>query len=257
MLTEEIRPKCLSEIVGQDGVVQFARGWLAAYAAGCVGSGDAWFVTGVSGSGKTSLGHAMAGELGLSEWAVEFVPSRDCTVDAVRAIMESLNYSALTGERWKIVIVDDAQSMSAAAKDAWLSALERIPKNRLVIFTTTEPESFDLIWRSRCKLVELRTLPAEAIEHVLYRALRGAGGVSDAERHNLALNAKNNARAALQALEVRLLSGVTVTIPAVECKVVLAPNNSKLESLRWNLANKFRAGSPKYAECAAQIAQLS
>jgi hypothetical protein len=108
-------------------------------------------------------------------------------------------------EPWKVLLIDESDTMSQAAKDAWLSLLERIPKFRLIVFTTNHVEAFDLVWQSRVKMLELKPHSIHALTEVMRRAIPEGRTVPDIVLADIAAEVKGNARAALQRLESHLL----------------------------------------------------
>ncbi|MCD6364476.1 MAG: AAA family ATPase [Planctomycetes bacterium] len=133
-LTEKYRPQRLSQIVGQDKAVATIRrligrkGW----------DRDALWIEGPTGTGKTAMARAVANELGCDQWTVEEIDGQKCSVDCVRNIGNSIGLGGWGGGLWRVWIVNEAQAMTARAVQAWLTLLEKVPANRLIIFTTTE-----------------------------------------------------------------------------------------------------------------------
>ncbi len=201
MLTEIKRPKKLSDVLGQVKAVKFARSWIDKYKD--VGTADAFLVHGPSGAGKTSLAHAICGELGC-DWGFQMIQSKDCTIDRVRELREDLHNSMLNGERWRVILVDECHVMTNDAKNAFLSLLENLPAFRLMIFTTTEPLTFDLVWRSRCKMISVESLD----EDTIVGALTGAADrqVPPSVLGGIAATCAGNLRQAYHELEKHLLT---------------------------------------------------
>lgn len=203
MLTEERRPKCLKDIIGQEDVVKFLTSWVNEYRD--KGTADAFlFHSSCGGTGKTSLANALAGELGV-DFCFEKIDSSRCDVETVRGMRDDLMLAPFEGT-WKIVLIDEADSMTLAAKDAWLSLLERIPKFRLIIFTTNNLPAFDLVWQSRVKLFELKPHSEHTLMRLMHESAPKDRTVPDVVLQEIAGKAKGNARAALQELEKHLLS---------------------------------------------------
>ncbi len=80
--------------------------------------------------------------------------------------------------RWQVVVIEDADRLTEQASNALLKAVEEPPERTvfLLCVPSLHPDDVSLTIRSRCRLVSLRTPPAEAIAAVL----RGRDGVDDA-----------------------------------------------------------------------------
>lgn len=152
-LYEKYRPLTVDAFIGQEKVkrqlsaIMGRDGW----------DRDALWIQGASGTGKTSLAEILARQVGAAELDTIELDGDKCSVDAVRDLERTLNLTSLWG-KWKVVIVNEAHAMTARAVQAWLTLLERLPKHRLVIFTTTESLEADLFgnfsgpFGRRCKV---------------------------------------------------------------------------------------------------------
>jgi DNA polymerase-3 subunit delta' len=149
-----------------------------------------WLFTGPPGSGRSVAARAFAAalqcerldELGCGECA-------QCrTVDArshpdVRSIVpeglsigvgEMRTVVALSGRRpslgrWQVVLIEDADRLTEQASNALLKAVEEPPPRTVFLLCapSLHPDDVSVTIRSRCRLVPLRTPPAEAVAAVL------------------------------------------------------------------------------------------
>jgi DNA polymerase-3 subunit delta' len=78
---------------------------------------------------------------------------------------------------WQVVVIEDADRLTEQASNALLKALEEPPARTvfLLCVPSLHPDDVSLTVRSRCRLVSLRTPPAEAVAAVL-----GSDGVDAA-----------------------------------------------------------------------------
>jgi len=151
-LYEKYRPKNLSEFIGQDKIKKQVKNitsrpdW----------DRDAFWIQGPSGTGKTSLAWIIAQQV-ANDFDITELDGDKCNIEAVRDLERNFGIASMFGG-WKAVIINEAHAMSTKAVQAWLTLLERLPKKRLVIFTTTEPLQEDLFgsfsgpFGSRCKV---------------------------------------------------------------------------------------------------------
>lgn len=199
LLVEKYRPQTISEFVGMDD----PRADAAALVRNPYAS--AWYFVGSSGTGKTSLALAIAAELKAE---VHHVPSQSCTVDVVKALRSRLQLTSMFS-KWKVVIVDEAEEMSAAAENAWLSLTDSTnrPPDTIIIFTAngtdklSNPERF----LSRCDVVKFSThglaKDATALLETIWEQ-ETAGLTVDAPNFaRIVKESNNNIRESLQVLQ--------------------------------------------------------
>lgn len=135
ILVEKYRPTTLANFIGISDAKEFATDFVASPVS-C-----ALTFVGASGLGKTSLAYAIANELNAE---IHHIPSQSCTVDTVRQLRDTLAYMPMFGASWHVVIVDEADEMSKAAENAWLSMTDSTnrPANTVIIFTCNTTENF-------------------------------------------------------------------------------------------------------------------
>ena len=151
-LYEKYRPNTLADFVGQPKVIKSLQtitqrhGW----------DRDAIWIQGPSGTGKTSLAWIIANQV-AHDFDITELDGDKCSVQAVRDIEQNIGIRSMFNS-WRVWIVNEAHAMSARAVQAWLTLLERLPAQRLIIFTTTESLSNDLFgnyaepFARRCKV---------------------------------------------------------------------------------------------------------
>ena len=92
-------------------------------------------------------------------------------VEEIRAIDEMLSLKAFEG-RYKVVIVDDADTMNQYAANAFLKTLEEPPEESLIILVSSNPGRLPDTIRSRCSRINFTPLSSAACEKVLLNVLR-------------------------------------------------------------------------------------
>jgi replication-associated recombination protein RarA len=150
LLVEKYRPTTIDGFISIDDARESARDLVnKPYS-------SAWCFVGASGTGKTTLAQAIAAELGAQ---VHHIASQNCSVETVKNLRHSLAFAPMFGARWHVVIVDEADEMSSAAENAWLSLTDSTnrPVDTIIIFTCNSTEKLQKRFLSRCEIVEFST----------------------------------------------------------------------------------------------------
>jgi DNA polymerase-3 subunit delta' len=187
-------------LVGQDGAVTVLRSAAAAAAdlaadrpAPPGSMTHAWLFTGPPGSGRSVAARAFAaalqcetpGALGCGECsACRTVAARthpdvhsvvpeglSIGVNEMRAVVARSARRPSLG-RWQVVVIEDADRLTEQASNALLKAVEEPPERTVFLLCapSLHPDDVSVTIRSRCRLVALRTPPAEAVAGVLTAA---------------------------------------------------------------------------------------
>src|SRR5215831_12912415 len=131
MLTEQYRPKQWSEVVGQDKLVSriqaLAKRGLA---------GRAYWLSGQSGTGKTTIARLLAAEV-ADDFMVQEVDASTLTVSALTELERESNLSGWGGKPGRAYIVNEAHGLRKDVIRQLLVTLERIPSHAIWVFTTT------------------------------------------------------------------------------------------------------------------------
>lgn len=106
----------------------------------------------------------------------------DLPVDEVRKIAPFLHLTAAEGG-WRVVVVDEAETMSRSAANAILKVLEEPPPRALLLLVANNPGALLPTIRSRCRRLQLAPLPEDAIDAYL---ARHAPDLAPAERTGIA-----------------------------------------------------------------------
>jgi putative ATPase len=201
-LAERMRPRALTDMVGQEHLLGEGKLLARAVAADRVPSMILW---GPPGSGKTTLARVIAHHTNA-----RFVPFNAVLggVPELREILgEARKARAYEGKR-TILFVDEIHRFNKAQQDAFLPHVE--DGTITLIGATTENPSFavNAPLLSRCKVFRMDLLGPAEIGRLLRRALaapEGLGGAFTAEDEALeaiAALAQGDARRALTTLEI-------------------------------------------------------
>ena len=204
-LYEQYRPKCWSDVLGQAKVIgridTLRHRGLA---------GRAYWLSGQSGTGKTTIARLLADEL-ADEMMVDEVDAETLTPTRLQEWERS---GALRGwgKGGRVYIVNEAHGMGKAVLRQLLVTLERIPSHVVWIFTTTREGEKNLFGdhedahplMSRCCELPLTTQGlakpfAERARDIAQA--EGLNGQPLSAYVRLLQSCKNNMRQALQRIE--------------------------------------------------------
>lgn len=206
-LHEQYRPRQWQEVVGQPK----ALGKIAALRKRGL-TGRAYWLSGQSGTGKTTIARLIAAEI-ADEWAIEEVDAESLTPGRVAELERSCASRSL-GKGGRCFIVNEAHGLKRSTVRQLLVTLEgdRIPSHVAWIFTTTidgqenlfaeNEDSHPLL--SRCTVIQLsrRDLAKPFAERCREIAVAEGLDGQPIERYvKLLQGCRNNFRAALQAIE--------------------------------------------------------
>jgi DNA polymerase-3 subunit delta' len=184
-----------TQLVGQEPAVETLSA--AAAAASSIVEGKpvspgamthAWLLTGPPGSGHSVAARIFAAALQCSTGTgcggcpgchtvlagthadVKLVVPEGLSISVaeMRALVQAAARRPTTGN-WQVVIIEDADRLTEGASNALLKAVEEPPARTVFLLCapSDHPDDVSVTIRSRCRLVTLRTPPAEAIARVL------------------------------------------------------------------------------------------
>lgn len=210
MLYEKVRPDKFTEIVAQDRAVKqitqvLKNGW----------GGRAWWVSGPSGMGKTTLARIIARQ-GADDFFITEYDSADAIgVEEIEDITRSMYLSGWgkDGKRGRAYIINESHGLKRQIIRLMLGVLERIPKHVVFIFTTTQAGQKNLFEAqidagpllSRCTYIQLENTEIQRNAFAEYCKMiafcENLDGKPLAEYTALADRCENNLRAMLSAIE--------------------------------------------------------
>ena len=210
-LCDQYRPQTWSDVVGQDKAITK----IDALRKRGLG-GRAYWISGQSGTGKSTIGRLIAAEL-ADDLAIDEIDASDCTPARLKDC-ERLGRFRTFGKGGRVFIVNEAHGLSKSAIRQLLVMLERLPSHVAWIFTTTNDGQESLFedqidahpLLSRC--IEIALSRRGLAEPFAQRAREiadreGLNGKPISDYVRLAKDCRNNLRAMLQRIEAGDLSG--------------------------------------------------
>jgi len=184
VLAKAARPKRLSRLLGQKSLVGAIRKR--------IDSGripKAWLFSGETGAGKTTIARIIAlsfqmvtgdfGEPGPDMWSeyegfdIREINASDINgVDDMRQLARDAAFMPQPGSLKKIIILDEAHRLTAAAQNCLLKPFEDTAKDTVWIVCTTEPGKIIKTLRGRCAQFEMKGLRSGGIKMLLKRAAK-------------------------------------------------------------------------------------
>lgn len=179
VLARKYRPTKLSEVIGQDFLVETLKRGLEGGRLG-----HAFILTGIRGTGKTTTARIIARALNCLEGptpepcgtcssctaiaqersmdVIEIDAASRTSVDDMREIIEASRYRAVSST-YKIYIIDEVHMLSKSAFNALLKTLEEPPAHVKFIFATTEIHKVPATILSRCVRFDLKRIESPTL----------------------------------------------------------------------------------------------
>lgn len=160
-LTTKYRPTNWDEIIGNDALVISLVPLLKNR------TSHAFLLCGNTGCGKTTIARLSAQELGAQE-VTEIDAATNNGVEDMRHLVDQCHYRPMHGIA-RVVIIDEAQSITTQAWRALLKTVEEPPEWLYWFFCTTEPGKVPSNIKNRCSIYQVATLRPNDLVNKLLR----------------------------------------------------------------------------------------
>lgn len=201
---EKYRPATFEEVLGQKRAIQQIN-----YALQSGWGGKAYWISGSSGTGKTTLARIIA-SVGADKFYIdEYDSADDINTATLNNIDRAMHLYGGFGKSGRVYLINEAHGLKNNIIRKLLGMLERIPSHVVFIFTTTKTGQADLFddktdanpLLSRCIQIELTNqglanVFAERAKQIA--ALEGLDGKPLQRYIDLVKTERNNMRSVLQ-----------------------------------------------------------
>ncbi|MDD3406788.1 MAG: replication factor C small subunit [Methanomicrobium sp.] len=170
---EKYRPRTLDDIVGQEGIVERLKNYVAAK------SLPHLLFTGTAGIGKTTSAVALAREFFGEDWHVNFRElnaSDERGIDVVRNQIKGFARTApMGGAEFKILFLDEADALTTDAQSALRRTMENYAATcRFILSCNYSSKIIDPI-QSRCAIYRFKPLDRDSIAKELTGICKNEG----------------------------------------------------------------------------------
>ena len=246
-LAERIRPRKLSEVIGQKHLIGENGTLKTAIRNKLIPSMILW---GPPGVGKTTLSNLIAQELGRPFYTLSAINSG---VKDVREVIHKASSLGLFGKDIPILFIDEIHRFSKAQQDSLLGAVEKGVIT--LIGATTENPSFEVISAllSRSQVYVLESLSKEELQELLERAIiqdevLRKQKITLIETESLMQISGGDARKLLNILEL--------VVSSVDDEKIIITNDLVVEKAQQNIVRYDKNGEQHYDIISAFIKSI-
>jgi len=222
-ITEKYRPRDLSEVAAQKTAIALIENSIAR--SGLAGS--SWWLSGATGTGKTTIAMILAEEFTQTEFTITEIVGRDVSVDDLREYERSMAFFPMG--KGRCLVINEAQDLSDAAVSLLLSLVEKVNKSKhdMIVFTAmvdvlelkNDPMNRWRALTGRCNQVNLADTDSPVFRQEVVEYLEGVAaseGIHGADIQSLCEKSGWSIRATLNALDMQVRIPDTPVVDDIE-----------------------------------------
>ena len=236
---DKYRPESFNEIIGQEAFVSRIKAFIESK------SLPHLLFSGAPGTGKTTTAHVIARELygkdGIKGNFLELNASDDRGIDVIRhQIKEFAKLKSLTDIPYKIICLDEADSLTKEAQQALRRTMEKYSSSCRFILACNEISKVIDPIQSRCVIFKFKPLQEETINSLLDRIAKEEDlTIKDDAKEFLISVAKGDVRKITNTLQAASALTKTITTDILE-EIVDEINPKEIEKLlSYSLDGEF------------------
>jgi replication factor C small subunit len=203
---ENFRPKRLSEVVGQEHVTSFLQSFVSKKKI------PHMIFSGPAGTGKTTCAIALARELYGDSWKnyfMEINASDDSGIETVRIDIKGYARTGITGQKFKIIFMDEADAITPFAQNALRRIIEMYSDKCRFILSCNFPNKLIEPIKDRCLVFRFKAIKPQDMKMVLEKIAKSEEiDITPSALYTLAVLSKGSMRKALNTLEKLKLGGI-------------------------------------------------
>ncbi len=204
---ELFRPSSLNDVVGQDHIIPFLKEFAKKKDV------PHMLFAGPAGTGKTTCAIAFARELYGDNWKdyfIEINASDDRGIDTVRETIKGYARDSILGQKFKIIFLDEADSVTPPAQNALRRIIEMYSDRCRFILSCNYPNQIIEPIKDRCDVFRFKRIKAQDMKIMLDRIVKQENiDISASALMTLAVLSNGSMRRALNILEKLKLGNIT------------------------------------------------
>jgi DNA polymerase-3 subunit gamma/tau len=224
-LYRKYRSRSLSEVVGQQHVTDVLGG---AFSSGRIS--HAYLLTGLRGSGKTSVARIIAHEINKLPYSdnphldiIEIDAASNRRIDDIRDLREKVHIAPVSA-KYKVYIIDEVHMLTGESFNALLKTLEEPPEHAVFILATTELHKVPATIISRTQRFHFRPVEASVVaNHLKSIAEKEKIAIDDEALLLIAKHGGGSFRDSISLLDQLAQAKQTITKDLVETTLGLVP----------------------------------